>query len=56
VVMIAWGYRVKYGRACQAKQRAIKLIYYDWVEAYEAFPSSLRRFCGATDKPKPTWF
>jgi hypothetical protein len=41
VVMIAWGYRVKYGRACRTKQRALKLIYCDWVEAYEALPAML---------------
>jgi hypothetical protein len=35
VVMVAWGYRAKYGRAWQAKQRAAKLIYGDWAEAYE---------------------
>jgi hypothetical protein len=35
VVMVAWGYHVKYGRAWRAKQRALKLIYIDWVEAYE---------------------
>jgi hypothetical protein len=35
VVMVTWGYHVKYGRAWRAKQRALKLIYGDWVEAYE---------------------
>jgi hypothetical protein len=29
VVMVAWGYRVKYGRAWRAKQRALMLIYGD---------------------------
>jgi hypothetical protein len=35
VVMVEWGHRVKYGRAWKAKQRALKLSYGDWVEAYE---------------------
>jgi hypothetical protein len=35
VVMVAWRYRVKYGRAWQVKQCAPKLIYSDWAEAYE---------------------
>jgi hypothetical protein len=29
VVILAWGYRVKYGRTWRAKQRALKLIYAD---------------------------
>jgi hypothetical protein len=29
VVMDAWGYRVKYGRAWRAKQHALKLIFGD---------------------------
>jgi hypothetical protein len=41
VVMVAWEYRVKYGRAWQAKQCALKLIYGDWAEAYEHFPVML---------------
>jgi hypothetical protein len=41
VVMVAWGYRVKYGRAWQEKQRALKLIYDDWAEAYEHLPAML---------------
>jgi hypothetical protein len=41
VVMVAWGYRVKYGRTCRAKQRALKLIYSDWAEAYERLPGML---------------
>jgi hypothetical protein len=32
---------VKYGRAWQAKQQALKLIYGDWVEAYEHLPAML---------------
>jgi hypothetical protein len=35
VVMVAFGYHVKYGRAWRAKQCALKFIYGDWVEAYE---------------------
>jgi hypothetical protein len=41
VVMVVWRYRVKYGRAWRAKQRALKLIYGDWVEAYERLPAML---------------
>jgi hypothetical protein len=41
VVMVAFGYRVKYGRAWRAKQRALKLIYDDWAEAYERLPAML---------------
>jgi hypothetical protein len=41
VVMVAFGYRVKYGRAWQAKQHALKLIYGDWAEAYEYLPAML---------------
>jgi hypothetical protein len=32
---------VKYGRAWWAKQRALKLIYGDWAEAYERLPVML---------------
>jgi hypothetical protein len=32
---------VKYGRAWQAKQGALKLIYGDWAEAYECLPAML---------------
>jgi hypothetical protein len=41
VVMVAWGYRVKYGRAWWAKQHALKLIYSDWAEVYECLPAML---------------
>jgi hypothetical protein len=41
VVMVAWGYRVKYGWAWRAKQRALKLIYYDMAEAYVHLPTML---------------
>jgi hypothetical protein len=41
VVMIAWGYRVKYGRPWRAKQCALKLIYGDWAEAYERLSAML---------------
>jgi hypothetical protein len=41
VVMIAWGYRVKYGRAWQEKQHALKLIYGDRVVAYKRLPTML---------------
>jgi hypothetical protein len=32
---------VKYGRARRAKHRALKLIYGDWVKAYEHLPTML---------------
>jgi hypothetical protein len=41
VVMVAWGYCVKYGWAWRAKQRALKLIYCDMAEAYEHLPTML---------------
>jgi hypothetical protein len=41
VVMVAFGYRVKYGRAWHAKQCALKLIYYDWAKVYEPLPAML---------------
>jgi hypothetical protein len=41
VVVVAFGYRVKYGRACQAKEHALKLIYGDWAEVYERLPATL---------------
>jgi hypothetical protein len=41
MVMAAWRYRVKYDRAWRAKQRAPKLIYGDWVKAYEYLPAML---------------
>jgi hypothetical protein len=41
VVMVAWGYHVKYSRAWQEKQRTLKLIYSDWAEAYERLPAML---------------
>jgi hypothetical protein len=41
VVMVAWGYRVKYGWAWRAKQCALKLIYYDMAEAYVHLPTML---------------
>jgi hypothetical protein len=41
VVMVAWGYRVKYVRAWRAKQHTLKLIYGDWAEAYEHLPAML---------------
>jgi hypothetical protein len=41
VIMVAWGYRVKYDRTWRAKQRALKLIYSDWVKAYEGLPVML---------------
>jgi hypothetical protein len=39
VVMIAWGYSVKYDRAWRVKQCALKLIYVDWANAYERLPA-----------------
>jgi hypothetical protein len=35
------GYHVKYGTTWRAKQRALKLIYGDWSEAYERLPTML---------------
>ena len=32
-------YRIKYGKAWRAKQRAWKMIYGDWEEAYEKLPA-----------------
>jgi hypothetical protein len=41
VVMVTFGYRVKYDRAWWVKQYALKLIYGDWAEAYEHLPAML---------------
>jgi hypothetical protein len=41
VIMVAFGYRVKYGRAWWVKQRALKLIYGDKTEAYEHLSAML---------------
>jgi hypothetical protein len=41
VVMVAFGYRVKYDRAWRAKLRALKLIYGDKIEAYKRLPAML---------------
>jgi hypothetical protein len=41
VVMVAWGYRVKYGRAWRGKQCALNLIYGDWAKACEHLPVML---------------
>jgi hypothetical protein len=49
VVMVAWRYHVKYGRAWRAKQCALKLFYGDWAEAYERLPAMLH----ATKAKKP---
>jgi hypothetical protein len=46
VVMVAWGYRVKYGMAWRAKQCELKLIYGDWFEAYELFASHVTFYEG----------
>ena len=35
------GYRVKYSKAWQAKQHAIKLLWGDWKEAYHQVPRIL---------------
>jgi hypothetical protein len=40
-VMVAWEYRVKYGKAWRAKQRSLKLIYDDWTQAYKCLPAIL---------------
>ena len=36
-----FGYRIKYGKAWQAKQRAWKMIYGDWEEGFEKLPALL---------------
>jgi hypothetical protein len=41
VVMVAWGYRVKYDRAWRAKQHTLKLIYGDWAKVDEHLPVML---------------
>jgi hypothetical protein len=41
VVMVVWGYRVKYGRAWWVKWCAPKLIYGNWAKAYEHLPAML---------------
>jgi hypothetical protein len=41
VVMVTWGYCVKYGRAWQAKQHALKIIYGDCAKAYERLSAML---------------
>jgi hypothetical protein len=41
VVMVVWGYRVKYGRAWRAKPCALKLIYGDLAEDYERLSTML---------------
>jgi hypothetical protein len=39
VIMVAFGYCVKYDKAWQIKQLALKLIYGDCAEAYEHLPA-----------------
>jgi hypothetical protein len=62
VVMVSWGYCVKYGRAWWAKQRALKLIYGDWFEAYERLLTMLHAMKAKNPKmhfeyiPKPKIF
>jgi hypothetical protein len=41
VVMVAFRYRVKYGKAWRAKQRTLKLIYVDWAKVYDRLPAML---------------
>jgi hypothetical protein len=41
VVVVVFGYCVKYGRAWRTKQCALKLIYGDWAKAYERFSAML---------------
>ena len=36
-----FGYRIKYGKAWRAKQRAWKMIYGDWEEGFEKLPALL---------------
>jgi hypothetical protein len=42
IMTMTWelfGYRIKYGKAWRAKQRAWKMIYGDWEEGYEKLPA-----------------
>lgn len=41
MVRLSWQYRIKYGKAWRAKQRALKICYGDWAEAYERLPAML---------------
>lgn len=40
-VNMLWGFNIQYGKAWMAKQRALKMIYGDWEEAYERLPALL---------------
>ena len=42
MVSLIWNYQIKYGKAWQAKQRALKLCYSDWDMAYERLPDMLQ--------------
>jgi hypothetical protein len=42
IMTMTWelfGYRIKYGKAWRAKQRAWKMIYEDWEEGYNKLPA-----------------
>src|SRR5438552_548901 len=41
MVSLIWNCKIKYGKAWQAKQRALKLCYDDWDKAYERIPAML---------------
>jgi hypothetical protein len=41
VVIVAYGYHVKYSRAWWARKHALKFIYGDWFEAYERLSAML---------------
>ena len=34
-----WKYKIRYDKACRAKQRTWKMIYGDWEEGYEQLPA-----------------
>jgi hypothetical protein len=41
IIFKLYNYYVKYGKAWQAKQRAMELIFRNWEEAYERLPVML---------------
>ncbi|CAN6295728.1 unnamed protein product [Urochloa humidicola] len=41
IVKFKWKYTIKYGKAWRAQQRALKMVYGDWEEAYERLPVML---------------
>jgi hypothetical protein len=41
IVTFKWNYTVKYGKAWRAHQRALRMIYGSWEDAYERLPVML---------------